>query len=766
MKQRYFLLAGALALAAAAAPAAAQAQTPGVGIGTTAPDASAALDIVSSDKGALLPRLTEDARLAMGTGAVPAPAVGLLVYQTDGASPGFYYAASPTAWTRLTDGASADGRYIQNQTAADQPASFRLSGDAAVGGRVGIGTTAPGTRLSISPTLTEPKITLYDGGGSEFYGFGVSSRQLNYHIDQRISSHVFSVEGRNGDGIELLRIQGNGRVGIGTPTPGAVLDVQGGADSNGTTNPGGLALSWRGGGYRHFLRSRHNSVLTAGGNALDFFLNNGSDAEDSRLPSGIAGAGTGNVHVLTLENNNGQPVAGIGTMRPLTRLSITPSFFEPKITLYDGGSATNYYGLGVSSEQLNYHVSNSTSSHVFSVGGKNGDGTELLRIQGNGRVGVGTAAPAGQLANTSDNTVSSDGYGGNAGSLNWATSQYGYAAQLYNGDTGGASNGLLVKINGTNPDATLLDLSKGPQTSPGTRLLLVRASGAVTVGSLAGTGTRLVTADANGTLTTAALPTSESTTASNGLTRTGTDVRLGGPLAQDTNLGTNGYSLTLTGGGRLGLNTSAPTSLLANTDTNIIGSDGQGVSFRSLGWSSPDGGYAAAVYNTALGASCNGLAVKVAGTDRFASVLDVSSGAAQNAVGTSLLNVRANGYVGIGTNAPGTSLDVDGALALRPANAAIAITADDQAVPVGNRSYLRLASNSTTGTSRTIVLGAGAQPGQLLYLEGANTLNNAQCELLDTGNANLPANRTITYADVLTLLWNGTQWLEVSYTNN
>ena len=64
-----------VALLLAAAPAA-FAQTPGVGIGTTAPDASAALDSVSSSKGALLPRVAAATALAT-------PATGLLVFQTN-----------------------------------------------------------------------------------------------------------------------------------------------------------------------------------------------------------------------------------------------------------------------------------------------------------------------------------------------------------------------------------------------------------------------------------------------------------------------------------------------------------------------------------------------------------------------------------------------------------------------------------------------------------------------------------------------------------
>lgn len=58
-----------------------------VGIGTAAPDASAALDISSGNKGLLVPRMTAAQR-----STIAAPAKGLLVYQTD-APEGFYYNA-------------------------------------------------------------------------------------------------------------------------------------------------------------------------------------------------------------------------------------------------------------------------------------------------------------------------------------------------------------------------------------------------------------------------------------------------------------------------------------------------------------------------------------------------------------------------------------------------------------------------------------------------------------------------------------------------
>ena len=56
-----------------------------VGIGTTTPDASSALDITSTTKGLLIPRMTNVQR-----DAISSPATGLMIYQTDDTI-GFYY---------------------------------------------------------------------------------------------------------------------------------------------------------------------------------------------------------------------------------------------------------------------------------------------------------------------------------------------------------------------------------------------------------------------------------------------------------------------------------------------------------------------------------------------------------------------------------------------------------------------------------------------------------------------------------------------------
>lgn len=56
-----------------------------VGIGTLTPNSSAQLDVSSTSKGLLIPRMTEAQK-----GQIANPATGLLIWQTDG-TPGFYY---------------------------------------------------------------------------------------------------------------------------------------------------------------------------------------------------------------------------------------------------------------------------------------------------------------------------------------------------------------------------------------------------------------------------------------------------------------------------------------------------------------------------------------------------------------------------------------------------------------------------------------------------------------------------------------------------
>ena len=73
-----------------------------VGIGTTTPDASSVLEVKSTTKGFLPPRMT-----ASEKGLIPSPKAGLLIYQTD-ATPGLYV-YNGSAWVPVAAGGTVTG---------------------------------------------------------------------------------------------------------------------------------------------------------------------------------------------------------------------------------------------------------------------------------------------------------------------------------------------------------------------------------------------------------------------------------------------------------------------------------------------------------------------------------------------------------------------------------------------------------------------------------------------------------------------------------
>ena len=124
------------------------------GIGTTSPNASAKLEIASTDKGLLIPRMTSAQR-----GLISLPANGLLVYQTDGVI-GFYVnsgtSASPS-WLRINTDWTKSGNDISFTTG-----NVSLSGNLA-GGNSSTSNIS-GFAANINSVSTNYSITSADNG--------------------------------------------------------------------------------------------------------------------------------------------------------------------------------------------------------------------------------------------------------------------------------------------------------------------------------------------------------------------------------------------------------------------------------------------------------------------------------------------------------------------------------------------------------------------------------------------------------------------------
>jgi hypothetical protein len=216
------------------------------------PDASAILDVKvtgATKKGVLIPRMTASERLSISS-----PAVGLLVYQTNG-TPGFYY-WDGSVWQRLSltgEGALPSGSAGQTlrHDGTSWVASSLIYND---GTRIGIGTTSPtGAKLHILGSSGEPGLRLTGSTGFEAGVFFENTTGRTYSI-YSTNSGILTIGDETASQVRIA-IDPTGKVGIGTASPSYTLDVSGSARVSGLAT-GGLP--------RVVLSNNDGSLSTSG----------------------------------------------------------------------------------------------------------------------------------------------------------------------------------------------------------------------------------------------------------------------------------------------------------------------------------------------------------------------------------------------------------------------------------------------------------------------------------------------------------------------
>jgi hypothetical protein len=166
-------------------------------------------------------------------------------------------------------------------------------------GNVGIGIAAPTYKFQVHDASNRGLRVLTNTAGGTVASFG--------GLGAFVIDTVSTVGGR-------FTVQESGNVGIGASSPLAKLDILAGADNDGQFDPKAMAFQYRYGGYRHWIRTRHNATLGSG-NAIDFFVNDSATADGSSGP----GLGSGSAHVMTLDSGR----VGIGGVTtPTEALSV------------------------------------------------------------------------------------------------------------------------------------------------------------------------------------------------------------------------------------------------------------------------------------------------------------------------------------------------------------------------------------------------------------------------------------------------------------
>lgn len=134
-----------------------------VGIGTPTPHSSAMLEVTSTNRGMLLPRMTQAQR-----DAITSPASGLLIYQTD-ATPGFYYYNS--GWLPFISSGSGSANASLSNLVSPTAISAHLFPDS--NGKKNLGDTSAGWKslyMTGAIYLNKDLFISATGSSNNFFG--------------------------------------------------------------------------------------------------------------------------------------------------------------------------------------------------------------------------------------------------------------------------------------------------------------------------------------------------------------------------------------------------------------------------------------------------------------------------------------------------------------------------------------------------------------------------------------------------------------------
>lgn len=729
-------------------------------ISYTSGQASAALDIKSTSKGLLIPRMTAAERTA-----ITAPANGLMVYQTDGSS-GFYY-YNGSAWTSIGGSSqwTTKDTNIYYKTGnvgigVDTPkqslevvGNVKFSGAIMPGNNAGtLGYVLTSGGIAGTPTWTDP--TTYLTSGWQLAGNTVASPQklgtLSYTDLPLITNNV-----------EKMRILADGKVGIGTSTPTQILDVVGNLKFSGALMPNNLpgsagsvlmsagtntspiwGMAWTGGGNNLNSINTQNFGTTTY-HDLPILTNN---IERIRIKAdgkvGIGNAApnqvldvTGNVALSgALMPNNSAGSAGFFLTSAGTNTA--PTWTDPATLAWKpgGNTLTGVQPLGT----LSFH-----DLPIYTAN------AERMRVLTNGNVGIANIAPAEKLDVTGNVRFSGALMpGGIAGTSGYFLTSAGTntaptwtnPATLAWKPGGNDMNSVGVQSLGTTSYHNL------PIITNNTTKLLILADGKVGIGAPAPTPTEALDITGNLKFSGALMPNNVPGAAGTFLMSAGASTAptwgiAWKPGGNDMNsagvqaIGTTSYTdlpfitanaekMRILANGRVGIGTNAPAQML-----DVVGN----INFSGALMPNAQAGAAGTFLMSAGtnapptwgmtwkpgGNDLNSTGVQYFGTTSYHNLPIVTAGA--SAANTRIM-ILANGNVGIANVAPTEKLDVTGNLRISGA----------------------LMPNNTAGTSGYLLTSAGtgnaptwSDPNTLAWRPGGNSVASMQ-NLGTTNNFDLP----------------------------
>lgn len=425
-----------------------------VGIGTTSPNSSSLLDMTSTTKGMLTPRMTKAQR-----DAISSPATGLMIYQTDNTAGFYYYAGIFSGGWKPVGGAATnlgnltttsinqdllpDGdntRDIGSSTLSWNDGYFDGMGFFKTSLSVG-GTTTPSAYLEITPTTSstnglqlnpnstksiELRFMELASNGTNYVGFkapssiaankiwtlpaadGTSGQVLTTNGSGTLSWSTVSggttglttnfVPRWNGSALVDGSIYDNGtKIGLGTVAPSAFLHISESADVD---HPQILVRDVATDGYARIYLSSFSNLIGDESKWKILGRTSQTDANNNFLIQQVRNIG-GNYVGNTRFYIDYDGKIGLGTSVPTAKLFVNTDFVGDEFIVGPETGTPHYIvdALG----QGGYNVTDPNSRlQVNADPGEDAlrvqvDGTTKFFVNASGNVGIGTGLPAVKL---------------------------------------------------------------------------------------------------------------------------------------------------------------------------------------------------------------------------------------------------------------------------------------------------------------------------------------------------------------------------------
>jgi hypothetical protein len=380
----------------------------GINSASLPPDGSAMLDVSSTVKGMLAPRMTQAQR-----NGILNPAAGLMIFQTDGVAGLYYNSGTPYIPIWLLVGNNA-GQWTND------PAGIHYNA-----GNVGLGMNSGIYRLMVDGFISNTNTSgfpflnldlnsayLFGNAGIRINANGSPKAYLYYaNADDMLMINSDAAGGYRPD----LVIPSTGLVGIGTSTPQAQFHVA-------EKSPGYTALfgsqvgGWNTSTNVNIGDDNGPSVLYIGQNSINkgfLYWNYNAVTDNAYFNIGsYAGA-----NPLVLQEAGGK--VGIGITAPQALLHVTKNganytgLFGSPISSYSGGTnvsigdnvadAVLYVGQDALHKGFFDWIYNATPANSYlTVGTFSGSNPLVLQVAG-GNVGIGTISPISRLEIDYDN---------------------------------------------------------------------------------------------------------------------------------------------------------------------------------------------------------------------------------------------------------------------------------------------------------------------------------------------------------------------------